>query len=366
MNQLGGKVLLPFRYRKKEIVLKALFLAGGMGTRLRPLTDHLPKPMVPVMGIPLLERSIDELKRCGVNEVILSTCYESDCISQHFSTGEKSQMKIHCICEKEPLGTGGAIKNCQKYFDDTFLIFNSDILCNIDLKALVQFHREKHSDVTIAAAEVKNPSSYGVIEHMPDGKILSFTEKPKPGEEKSHDINAGIYVFEPRVLDMIPAGKSVSVERDTFPLLLKNGFRMNVYRIGGYWIDIGTPEKYMKAHKDIFNGACTVHENDFRSAKVYGADNADIASSAKITGPVWLGKNIHIGENAVIGPNAVLGDGFQAGQGCEVRNSVIWNGVTLGNGVNIDHSVVTSDCSLASGICCENTIYSSDSKLPFA
>ena len=318
------------------------------------------------MGVPLLARSIGELKRCGVDEVILSTCYEADCIRQYFSSDEKKQIKIGCICEEKPLGTGGAIKNCQKYFDSTFLIFNSDILCNIDLKALVEFHRQKHADVTIAAATVKNPSSYGVIEHAPDGTILSFTEKPKPGEEKSHDINAGIYVFEPRVLGMIPADKPVSIERDTFPLLLKKGFRMSIYCIGGYWIDIGTPEKYMQAHQDIFSGSCVVRENDFRSAKVYGAGDADIAPSAKITGPVWFGKNVRIGENAVIGPNAVIGDGFQGGCGCEVRDSVIWNGVTLGNSVDVSHSVVTSDCSLASGVRCENTIYSSDSKLPFA
>ena len=346
--------------------MKALFLAGGMGTRLRPLTNHLPKPMVPIMGIPLLERNICELKRCGVSEIVVSTCYQADCIEQHFGPDCRNGMEIHCICEEKPLGTGGAIKNCQKYFDDTFLVFNSDILCNIDLKKLVDFHRQKKADITIAAIEVKDPSNYGVIEYSPDETILSFTEKPKPGEEKSHFINAGIYVFEPRVLDLIPTGKPVSIERDTFPLLLKSGYRMSVYRGDGYWIDIGTPQKYMQAHRDIFEGTCSVAENNFKSDKIFGIANAELDPSAKITGPVWLGKDVRIGANAVIGPNVVIGDGFQAGRGCEIRNSVIWNNVSAGSGVGVDHSVVTSGCRIGSGVKCENTIYSPESKLPFA
>ena len=346
--------------------MKALFLAGGMGTRLRPLTDHLPKPMVPIMGVPLLERSVQELKRCGVKEILLSTCYCSDCIERYFGEECRQGMKISCVCEKQPLGTGGAIKNCQKYFDDTFLIFNSDILSNFDLKKLVEFHRKSKADVTIAASQVKNPSSYGVIEYDSDDRIVSFTEKPKPGEEKSNYINAGIYVFEPKVLDLIPEGKPVSVERDTFPLLLEKGYRMSVYRGGGYWIDIGTPQKYVQAHKDIFDGICAVTENDFRSDKVYGMENAELDPSATITGPVWLGRNVHIGANAVIGPNVVIGDGFQAGRGCEIRDSIIWNDVSVGSGVGVDHSVVTSGCRMESGTQCDHTIYSPESKLPFA
>lgn len=346
--------------------MKALFLAGGMGTRLRPLTNHLPKPMVPIMGIPLLERNIHELKNCGVTEIVVSTCYQAGCIEQHFGSDHPGGMKIHCICEEKPLGTGGAIKNCQKYFDETFFVFNSDVLCNIDLRSLANFHRKKRSDVTIAAIEVKNPSDYGVIEYSSDETIVSFTEKPKPGEEKSHFINAGIYVFEPHVLDLIPSGKPVSIERDTFPLLLKNGFKMSVYRGDGYWIDIGTPQKYMQAHHDIFEGTCAVAENDFRSDKIFGISNADLDPTAKIIGPVWFGKNVRIGANAVIGPDVVIGDGFQAGRDCEIHNSVIWNNVSTGSGVNVDHSVVTDGCRIGSGVHCENTIYSPESKLPFA
>ncbi len=345
--------------------MKALFLAGGLGTRLRPLTDHLPKPMVPIMGVPLLERTIAELKRCGVTEVVLSTGYKSDCIEKHFGVSQKMGMTVHCVCEEKPLGTGGAIKNCEKYFDSTFLVFNSDVLCNLDLKALVAFHRQKKADVTISATRVEDPSSYGVIEYNQEDFAISFTEKPKPGEEKSHFINAGIYVFEPKVLELIPAGKKISVEKDIFPLLLKKGLKIAVYHDGRYWIDIGTPGKYMRAHKDIFDGHCSIAENNFSSEKIYEQEGAEISPSAKIEGPVWLGKDVHIGANACIGPNVVIGDGFHAGRGCSIQNSVIWNGVSLGSGVDIDHSLVTSDCQIESGIQCVDTIYSQESKTHF-
>ncbi len=317
------------------------------------------------MGIPLLERNIDALKRCGVREVILSTGYKADCISQHFKERHIDGVKITYVCEDTPLGTGGAIKNCQKYLNDTFLVFNSDILCNMDLKDLVAWHREKGADATIAVTRVQNPSSYGVIEFGQDGIASSFTEKPKPGEEKSDYINAGVYVFEPKILDLIPAGKAVSVEKEIFPAMLKNRMKIAVYTGEKYWIDIGTPEKYMQAHQDIFEGRCLVPENNFLREKVYGLSNVEIHPTAKIRGPVWFGRNVRIGANVMVGPNVVIGDNFQTGRGCLIRNSVIWSGVSVGSGVDITHSVVTSGCRIESGVQCVNTVYSQESKRPF-
>lgn len=345
--------------------MKALFLAGGKGTRLRPLTDHLPKPMVPMMGRPLLERSIEELgKNCGVREAVLSTCYRADYIENYFSRHSDYGVKLHYVCEDIPLGTGGAIKNCEKYFDDTFLIFNSDILSNIDLNDLLRFHKQKQADVTIAATRVTNPSSYGVIEYDEFGFATTFTEKPKPGEEKSDFINAGIYVFEPRVFETIASDRVVSIEKETFPFLLKNGYKIAVYRGGSYWIDIGTPEKYMQAHRDIFHGLCRVSENDFMRSRTYGVNHAQIHSTAKIIGPVWFGRNVRIGANVTVGPNVVLGDGFESGRGCVVSDSILWNQVEIGSGVSISKSVVTMGCRITSGIQCANTIYSQESKRP--
>ncbi|MCI1964543.1 MAG: NDP-sugar synthase [Oscillospiraceae bacterium] len=342
--------------------MKALFLAGGKGTRLRPLTDHLPKPMVPVMGRPLLERSIEELQDCDVNEVVFSTCYRADDIQKYFSLNREQGPRIQYVCEDMPLGTGGAIKNCADYFDDTFLIFNSDIVSNLDLKDLIRFHKAKHADVTIAATRVPNPSSYGVIEYDEFGFATSFTEKPKPGEEKSDYINAGIYVFEPKILDLIPSKRVVSIEKEIFPALLKNGYKIAVYRGGSYWIDIGTPEKYVRVHADIFSGLCRVPENNFMTNHVFAGGKAEIHGTAKIIGPVWFGENVRIGANVTIGPNVVVGSGFQSGRGCVVSNSILWNDVSIGSGVSIDKSVITAGCHIGSGIQCANTIYSQESK----
>ena len=179
--------------------MKALFLAGGMGTRLKPLTDDLPKPMVPMMGKPLLERNMLKLKACGVDEVILSICYKPKKIEKYFGDGTKLGLKIHYICEDIPLGTGGAIKNTEEFFNDTFIIFNADILSDINIVDMMKFHKEKCAAVTIAVTQVENPSAYGVIEYNENLYAESFTEKPKLSEIKSNYINAGIYIFEPNV-----------------------------------------------------------------------------------------------------------------------------------------------------------------------
>lgn len=346
--------------------MKALFLAGGMGTRLKPLTNHLPKPMVPVMGRPLLERNLDALKSCGVSEAVLSTCYRANCIEEHFERKNHSGIDLHYVCEDVPLGTGGAIKNCQKYFDDTFLIFNSDILSNIDLCDLIRFHKAKQAGLTIAATRVANPSAYGVIEYDSNGYATSFTEKPKPGEEKSNYINAGIYVFEPRIFDRIPSGKVVSIEKDIFPALVKGGYKVAVYLDNSYWIDIGTPEKYLQVHRDIFSGRCRVNENNFSENKIYGLSNVRMHKTSQIIGPVWFGKNIRIGANVTAGPNVVVGNNFETGRGCVIRDSILWSNASVGSGVNVLHSIITTGCHIGSGIQCVGTIYSPDSKRPLA
>lgn len=342
--------------------MKALFLAGGKGTRLRPLTDHLPKPMVPVMGCPLLHRTIEPLKKYGIHEVVFSTGYRANDIEKYFSKNNDVGIPIHYVCEDIPLGTGGAIKNCGKYFNEPFLIFNSDIVSNIDLKDLISFHQEKKADVTIAATQVPNPSNYGVIEYDEFGFATTFTEKPKPGEEKSDYINAGIYLFNPEVLDFIPSDRVVSIEKETFPLLLEKNYKIAVYRGGNYWIDIGTPEKYMQVHWDIFNGKCIIPENDFKANKVYHTENLQIHDTAKIIGPAWIGKNARIGAHVTIGPNVVIGDGFESGRGCTISDSILWNDVSIGSGVSISKSVVTSGCQIGSGVQFANTIYSRENK----
>ena len=309
--------------------MKALFLAGGMGTRLKPLTDELPKPMVPIMNKPLLERSMENLRKCGINEIVISTGYKPQCIIDYFGDGSKFGLNIEYVCEEAPLGTGGAIKKTGYLYDDTFLVLNADILCNIDFRELVKFHKSKAALVTIAVTSVSNPSAYGVIEYDENDYAVSFTEKPEAHEIRSSFINAGVYVFEPDVLREITEDRPVSVEREVFPALLRNGYKVAVYKGIKYWMDIGTPEKYMQTHDDIMSGECLISGVRFNSRHVFIEDESRIDATAIIRGPVYIGHNVEIGANAKIGPNAVLGDDVHISAGGRVINSILWENVSL-------------------------------------
>lgn len=312
-----------------------------MGTRLRPLTDRLPKPMVPVMGKPLLERNLESLRQHGVDEVVLSTCYKPEAIERYFGDGSALGLKIHYACEDFPLGTGGAIKNCQEYFNDTFFIFNSDILSNINFTEMLRYHKRKRADVTIAVTRVKNPSAYGVIEYDGNGYASSFREKPAPEEVVSHFINAGIYIFEPEVLKRIPAGQAVSVEREIFPGLLRDGRKIAVYQGCSYWLDIGTPEKYIRAHRDSFEEKLRFPETNFRRRAVYGSPNVTISKTAVLRGPVYLGRDVRIGPGAVVGPFAVIGGNSVIGKNAKVSDCILWDGVAVEYGAELSGCIVT-------------------------
>ncbi len=300
-----------------------------MGTRLKPLTDELPKPMVPIMNKPLLERSMGNLRKHGIKDIVISTGYKSGHIEEYFGDGRKFGLNIEYICEEPPMGTGGAIKKTGHLFNDTFLVFNADILCNIDYSDLVNFHKEMKAAVSIAVTDVSNPSAYGVIEYDENGYAVSFTEKPEAHQIKSNFINAGIYVFEPDVLRQIAEDRPVSVEREVFPRLLENGYKVAVYKGCKYWMDIGTPEKYMQTHDDIMSGECQISDIQFNSNHIYIEGMTQIDTTAKIRGPVYIGNNVKIGAYAKIGPNAVLGDNVCINQGGCVINSILWKDVDL-------------------------------------
>ena len=322
--------------------MKALFLAGGMGTRLKPLTDDLPKPMVPIMGKPLLERNLLKLKNSGVDEIILSTSYKPHKIKEYFGDGAKMGLKIHYVCEDIPLGTGGAIKNAQEFFDDTFIIFNADILSNIDVTEMLKFHKEKHALATIAVTRVENPSQYGVIQYNEALYAESFIEKPKLSEAKSNYINAGIYIFEPQVLEEIPDSEVVSIERETYPLLLEKGYPIAVYKSKEYWMDIGTIDKYRQAHQDILDGRYPLPELRKDTRNIYIGVNTKIHATAKIIAPVYIGENTKVDAYSTIGPNTIIGNGCRVGMNSKIINSIVWDRITIQNSSDISGTVLSS------------------------
>ncbi len=309
--------------------MKALFLAGGMGTRLKPLTNELPKPMVPIMNKPLLERNMANLKKYGIADFVISIGYKAEYIKDYFGDGSKFGFNIEYVYEDVPMGTGGAIKKAEHLFNDTFLVFNADILCNIDYLELVNHHKSKKATVTIAVTEVSNPSAYGVIEYDEQDYAESFTEKPQPDEIKSNFINAGVYVFEPEVLKEIPEDVPISVERKIFPAILKKGHKISVYKGCHYWMDIGNPVKYKQTHDDIMSGNFLLSGVSFEKETLFKEGKSNIDNTATIIGPVYIGDNVTIEGLAKIGPNTVIGNNVLIRTGGSVINSILWNDVTI-------------------------------------
>src|SRR6476469_4603433 len=235
--------------------MKAILLAGGKGTRLRPLTIHTPKPIVPIFNRPFLHYQIDLLKQVPeIDDVILSLKYQPRRIEEIFGDGSDVGIKIRYVVEPAPLGTAGAVKYAGDKLTESVVVFNGDVLTQIDLAAVIRLHRERKAKATIVLTPVANPSAYGLVETDAQGNIRRFLEKPKPEEITTNKINAGIYVLEPDTFDRIPDGVPWSIERKYFPSLIERGETFLAFDYQGYWIDIGTPQKYLQVHHDILTG----------------------------------------------------------------------------------------------------------------
>ena len=346
--------------------MKALLLAGGKGTRLKPLTNNLPKPMVPILGIPLLKRTLLNLKQYGIDDIILSICYKPTEIFSYFGDGRDLGIKITYVEEDIPLGTGGAIKNAEIYLDDTFLVLNSDIVSDINFGNILKYHKIKHAFATIALTPVPDPTQYGVVE-LNNGYITSFKEKPKADEVTSNLINAGIYVFEPEIFNEIPDNMVVSIEKDIYPVLIENGNKLAGFCDSFYWMDIGTPEKYMQVHYDILDHKYRVNtpmQNIFYDVEF--SESLSVSAGSKIIQPVSIGKNVNIASNAVVGPYAVIGDNVKIGPGTSISNSIVWNNVTVGKSTSINNTIVGSNCEIGNTKTICDSVFVKGSEEPMA
>ena len=324
--------------------MKAVILAGGEGTRLRPLTCNTPKPMVPILNRPFLEHMLSHLKGHGVDHTLLTLWYLPDVIRSHFGDGEGLGLRLSYTLETQPLGTAGAVKNVESELDGTFFVLNGDIFTDLDLSDMVRFHRESGALVTISLTQVEDPSAFGVVETDDRGRVQRFLEKPAPGVTASNWINAGIYLVEPEVLAHAPSGEHYMFERGLFPKLLDMGAPVYGYRSGAYWVDLGTPENYVKVHRDRLPA-------DSMNA---GYEQSSVHPSADISGPVLMGRGCTIGPEAVIRGPVVLGDGCTVGQGARIADSILWKdvnvepgtdlkGCILGNGVSVGEATTVGE-----------------------
>ncbi|MBI2856282.1 MAG: NDP-sugar synthase [Chloroflexi bacterium] len=317
--------------------MKAVILAGGEGTRLRPLTCNMPKAMVPILNRPFLEHMLSHLMGNGVKDVILTLSYLPDRIQEHFGNGDSVDMGLSYVLEETPLGTAGAVKNVERSLDGTFLVLNGDVLTDLDLEAMVRFHRQKSALVTLFLTPVDDPSAFGVVETRADGRVLRFLEKPAPGETESNWINGGIYLVEPEAMAHVPPGEFYMFERGLFPRLLDMGAPVYGFKATPYWIDVGTPSNYMKVHRDLlhdsYRGALT------RALNAY-AGRSYVDPSARIVGSVLLGEGCVVGPGATIQGPAILGDGCEVAKEALIVSSVLWQGVVLGESAALKGCIV--------------------------
>jgi mannose-1-phosphate guanylyltransferase len=335
--------------------MKAILLAGGQGTRLRPLTLNTPKPIVPVFGRPFLRYQIDRILQVPeIDEVILSLNYQPERIEQVFGDGRDFGIRIRYVVEPEPLGTAGGIKFASRGVTDTVVVFNGDVLTEIDLAAVVARHRAQAATATIVLTPVDNPTAYGLVETDAQGNVQRFVEKPDPAQITTDRINAGIYVLEPKTFDRIPDGVSWSIERKYFPSLVERGEVFTAFDYTGYWIDIGTPEKYTQVHQDILSGRFNAAPFTTSSAdrRLVAAD-ARLGSGARVIGPAFVDADVTIDEGATVGPNVVVGRGCHIAANAVVESTILWSechigasavvrGAALGHGCRIGASAVVS------------------------
>jgi len=321
--------------------MKAVILAGGEGTRLRPLTLSVPKPVVPVVDRPFLRHQLDLLARASISEIVFSVAYQPERIQAVFGDGTAFGCRIHYAVEETPLGTGGAVKNAEGHLDDTTVVFNGDVLTDVDLPAVVRAHRESGAKATLVLTPVPNPAAYGLVETDDSGRVKSFIEKPSdPSQITTDTINAGIYVLDTSTLALMPPGQNHSIERAFFPALLRRGDLVRAWVHRRYWIDIGTPEKYLQVHRDILQARFPVQLEGEPRKGGWAHSTARIDAGAELEGRFYVGPGCRVEAGAHIGPDAVLTADVTVATGASVRDSVVWEGSTLMESCRVDGSLL--------------------------
>ena len=332
---------------------EAVLLVGGQGTRLRPLTVNTPKPMLPVAGVPVTEHQIARAREAGVTRIVLGTSYRAEVFSDYFGDGSAFGVELVYAVESEPLGTGGAIRNAANLLrsgpDEPVLIFNGDVLTGVDLTGLLAAWRRASADVALYLTRVPDPRPYGLVPTDADGRVLAFLEKPQTPEEIVTDqINAGCYVFARRIIDLIPAGRPVSVERETFPMLLAENATVIGVVDDGYWLDLGTPMAFIKGSADLVRGVAPSPALPGPIGERLVLPGAQVASDAMVAGGSTVGAGARIESGAIV-TGSVVFDGAVIGADSVVCDSIVGRGAVVGSACSLTGSVVGDDAVVGSG-----------------
>jgi mannose-1-phosphate guanylyltransferase len=323
--------------------LEAIMLVGGKGTRLRPLTLSAPKPLLPTAGVPFLAHQLARAAECGITHVVLATSYRAEMFTEAFGTGAEFGLSIDYVYESEPLGTGGGIRNAADLLrggpDDPIVVLNGDVLSGHDLPAQVDLHRKKEAAVTLHLVPVDDPSRYGCVPTDASARVTAFLEKtPDP---VTNQINAGCYVFRRSVIDAIPAGQVVSVERETFPGLIQAGAVVMGYAENAYWLDVGTPEAFVRGSCDVVLGALHSPALNRPPGEALVLEDASVAADARLSGGTTVGRGAVIESGAEVS-GSVIFDGAAIGPGAIVRDSIVGKNAVVADGAEA-HGVVIGD-----------------------
>jgi mannose-1-phosphate guanylyltransferase / phosphomannomutase len=330
--------------------MKAVIMAGGEGTRLRPLTSNQPKPMLPMANRPMMEHVVRLLRQHGMTDIVVTVAFMANSIRSYFGDGSELGVRMVYATEETPLGTAGSVLNAREELDERFLVISGDVLTDIDLGAVVDFHNDKGALATLALASVENPLEFGIVITHEDGSIERFLEKPGWGQVFSDTINTGIYVLEPEIFERIPGGRSVDFSGEVFPAVLEAGEPLFGYVADGYWEDVGTTAAYLKAHEDILDGKVDVEVSGFELRPgIFIGKGSTIDPSVHIESPAFVGENCTIDQGAVLGGYSTVGANTQVAERAELQRSVIGENSYLGPAVRVEGAVLGRSCDLRIG-----------------
>ncbi|MDX6410785.1 MAG: mannose-phosphate guanylyltransferase / phosphomannomutase [Gaiellaceae bacterium] len=325
--------------------MKAVVMAGGEGTRLRPLTSNQPKPMVPIVGKPCMEHILELLKVHGFEDVIVTVAFLPQAIRSYFGDGEALGLGVSYSVEESPLGTAGSVRLAADQLDETFLVISGDALCDVDLTKLVEFHRERNSAATIGLKSVENPLEFGIVVTDDEGKIERFLEKPTWSQVFSDTINTGIYVLEPEVLRHIPTDRPYDFSKELFPLLLEMGRPMYGYVMDGYWQDIGNLDQYREANYDALDGKLALNIPGIQlRGNIWLGEGAELDDLDQIEGPAYIGNNCRVAREAVVGPHSVLGNNVTLRERARVARSIVDSRTHIGRSALLEGAIVGRAC----------------------
>jgi len=340
--------------------MKAVIMSGGFGTRLRPLTCNIPKPMVPMMNKPMMQHIVDLLKKHGITEIVSTLFYQPEIITGYFGDGTKFGIKMQYRKAEADYGTAGSVRNAADFLDERFIIISGDVLTDFDLTKAIEFHEQKKAKATLVLTRATNPLAFGVVITDNGGKITRFLEKPSWGEVFSDTINTGIYIIEPEVLKLIPYQKEFDFSKNLFPAMLEQDMGLYGYIAEGYWRDVGNLNEYQEAHLDALDDEVDlVHEGNIVGSAFVGSNTMIETAIENLQGKVLIGKNCKIGKNAKI-IKSVIGNDCVIDDGAVIRNSVIWSDTTVGKGAELTSCVVAKWCTIGDYAMINDNVFISD------